>query len=208
MEKYRFRGFNENFFLGTASDRYSGWIGQIYSGEKYEDKITKRPSTIGGKKYQELVLPIESVVEYFEHFSILELDFTFYRPLLGRDGQPTPNYHVLENYRKNLKPGDELILKVPQMVSARRVRRQGKFVENPDYLDPEIFVSQFYDPAVDIAGDFIRGFVFEQEYQPKGDRALQDEFTRGWDRFLTDIPDENRYHLEIRTGALLKQPFF
>ena len=194
--------------MGTASDRYAGWIGQIYSPERYEGKIKKRSATIGGKHFQELVLPIESVQEYFEHFSVLELDFTFYRPLLEKDGTPTSNYFVLQNYLKNLVPGNRLILKAPQTVSARRLRRQGKFVENPDYLNPEIFVNQFYDPAMDMADDFIVGIIFEQEYQAKGDRAAQDEFTNGWDKFLADIPDDSRYHLEIRTAALLNKPFF
>ncbi|MBW2623537.1 MAG: DUF72 domain-containing protein, partial [Deltaproteobacteria bacterium] len=88
MDEYRFRNFHENLLLGTASDRYAGWIGQIYSPDKYKGKVTKRSSTIGGKRYEDHVLPIESVREYFEHFSILELDFTFYRPLLDRDGTP------------------------------------------------------------------------------------------------------------------------
>ena len=208
MDEYRFLNLHENLLLGTASDRYAGWIGQIYPPDKYKGKITKRSSTIGGKRYEDHALPIESVRDYFSHFSILELDFTFYRPLLDRDGTPTSNFFVLQNYRKNIGPGNGLILKVPQIISARRLRRQGKFVENPDYLNPDIFVDQFYDPAADIAEDAITGFIFEQEYQPKGDRMALDEFVEGWDRFLTHIPDDSRYHLEIRTGSLLRKAFF
>ncbi|MBW2624105.1 MAG: DUF72 domain-containing protein [Deltaproteobacteria bacterium] len=101
-----------------------------------------------------------------------------------------------------------MILKVPQTISARKIRRQGKFIENPDYLSPDIFVSQFYDPAADIAEDAITGFIFEQEYQPKSDRMALDEFVEGWDGFLAHIPDDSRYHLEIRTGSLLRKVFF
>jgi len=35
------------------------------------------------------------VGEYFEHFPVLEIDFTFYRLLLDQEGQPTQNYHGL-----------------------------------------------------------------------------------------------------------------
>jgi len=208
LGEYRFRDLHENLLLGTASDRYAGWIGQIYSPDNYQGKITKRSSTIGGKRYDDHVLPIESVREYFEHFSILELDFTFYRPLLDRDGTPTSNYFVFQNYLKNIGSGNGLILKVPQTITAHRLRRKGEFVKNPDYLNPDIFVSQFYDPAVDIADKAVIGFVFEQEYQPKGDRMALGEFIDGWDEFLAHIPDDNRYHLEIRTGSLLRPPFF
>jgi len=208
MDDYHFRTLHEHLRLGTASDRYAGWIGQIYSPEKYKGGIAKRSSTIGGKRYDDHVLPIESVSEYFEHFSILELDFTFYRPLLDRDGTPTSNYYVLQNYRKYIGSGNGLILKVPQAISARGLRRQGKFIENPDYLNPDIFISQFYDPVQDIAEDALIGFIFEQEYQPKGDRMALNEFVEGWDRFFSRIPDDSRYHLEIRTGSLLRKAFF
>jgi uncharacterized protein YecE (DUF72 family) len=32
-----------------------------------------------GKTFIEEVLPVDSVQEYFEHFPVLEIDFTFYR---------------------------------------------------------------------------------------------------------------------------------
>ena len=38
---------------------------------------------------------------------------------------------------------------------------------NEAYLNPEIFTHQFYNPAVEILGPHLSGFVFEQEYQPK-----------------------------------------
>ena len=82
--------------MGTASDRYAGWIGQIYSQDRYQGHITKRTKIIAGKSFIEEVLPVDSVEEYFEHFSVLEIDFTFYRPLLDHNGQPTQNYQVLK----------------------------------------------------------------------------------------------------------------
>ena len=42
-------------------------------------------------------LPVESVGEYFEYFPILEIDYTFYRPLLESKGSPSSNYHVLKS---------------------------------------------------------------------------------------------------------------
>jgi hypothetical protein len=38
------------------------------------------------------VLPIDSVEEYFQHFQVLEIDFTFYRLLIDQNGQHTQNY--------------------------------------------------------------------------------------------------------------------
>lgn len=94
---FHFRNLHPRIFIGTASDRYAGWIGQIYSQARYEGRITKRTKVIAGKNFIEEVLPLDSVEEYFEHFSVLEIDFTFYRLLLDQEGQHTLNYRVLEN---------------------------------------------------------------------------------------------------------------
>ena len=85
--------------IGTASDRYAGWIRQIYSAGRYEKGITQRSHKVGDKTFNEETLPVESVAEYFEHFPLLEIDYTFYRPLLESGGNPTQNFHVLKKYR-------------------------------------------------------------------------------------------------------------
>ena len=208
LKNFYFRGLHPHVFLGTASDRYAGWLGQIYSEERYTNRISRRKKTVGGKSFVEEVLPVESVEEYFQHFHVLELDFTFYRLLLEEDGTPTPNYHVLQRYRQHLKEGDNLILKVPQAICAQKVWRRGKFVENNTYLNGEIFIRQFYDPAVTILGPFLTGLIFEQEYQRKKDRTSPQELATALDQFFEEIPTENRYHLELRTEAYLAPQVF
>ena len=118
-DKFNFRKLHPKIRLGTASDRYSGWIGQIYTPDKY--KISSRNHRVGNKSFKEETLPVESVQEYFQHFTILEIDFTFYRPLLDKNLQPTSNYKVLQSYNKYLKDSDRLILKVPQEIFAKKL---------------------------------------------------------------------------------------
>ena len=207
-EEFQFRDLHPNVFMGTASDRYAGWVGQIYSRDRYSEKKSIRTKKVGGKSFQEDVLPVESVEEYFQHFSILELDFTFYQMLLDEDLQQSQSYHVLQRYRSLLGRGDQLILKSPQIIFARRIWVGGKFNENPDYLNSEVFVQRFYEPAVNLLGDFIKGFIFEQEYQPKKDRITPQENAGGLDGFLRKIPKDQRYHVETRTGAFLTTPYF
>ncbi|MBW1717413.1 MAG: DUF72 domain-containing protein [Deltaproteobacteria bacterium] len=208
LETFYFRDLHSNVFMGTASDRYAGWIGQIYSKERYQNSISVRPKTIGGKTLQVEVLPVESVEEYFKHFSVLELDFTFYSLLLDKDLRPTQNYHVLRTYRKYLGKDGHVILKVPQVIFAQRLWRGGAFTENPDYLNSELFTHQFYKPAVDLLGDTISGFIFEQEYQAKKERISPDEYAATLDGFLDNIPEDNRYHIETRTESMLRYPYF
>ncbi|MFC1824376.1 DUF72 domain-containing protein [Thermodesulfobacteriota bacterium] len=205
---FRFRDLHPRLFIGTASDRYAGWIGQIYSEKTYREKISTRPKRIKGNAFTEEILPVESVTEYFQHFSILELDFTFYGFLFDDQSQPMRNYHILSNYRKFLAEKSRLILKVPQRICARRLWRGGKFIENPDYLDPKKFTDRFYQPAVALAGQYIDGFLFEQEYLTKKDRPAADKFAEDLETFCSLIPRDDRYHFEVRTPSLLTDAYF
>ena len=208
LEKFQFRDLHPLIHMGTASDRYAGWIGQVYSEDRYKGRITERSKKLGGKSYKERVLPVESVGEYFQHFSVLELDFTFYRPLLDGEMKPTPTHHVIRRYREHLGDDARLVLKVPQAVFAQKLWRQGKFQKNLDYLNVDLFIRQFYDPAQEMLGDLIQGFIFEQEYQAKKERPSSREHVDALRAFLAKIPKGPRYHMEIRTEALLTEPYF
>jgi hypothetical protein len=74
---------------------------------------------VGGKNYTKEVLPLDSITEYFQHFDILEIDFTFYSLLLKPDPyshqkpKPSQNYPVLRKYKEHLSEKDGVILKIP-----------------------------------------------------------------------------------------------
>ena len=71
IQEFQFRGLHPNILIGMASDRYAGWIGQVYSEGRYTQGITQRTHKVGERSFVEEVLPVESVEEYFEHFPIL-----------------------------------------------------------------------------------------------------------------------------------------
>ena len=208
MDNFGFRNLHPQILLGTASDRYAGWLGQIYSPDRYAGRITQRSKVIAGKTFVEKVLPVESVEEYFAHFPVLEVDFTFYRPLLDQHGQPTQNYQVLKSYSLHVKEADRIILKVPQLITAQKIHRAGQFIENPSYLNPKIFTEQFYEPAINLLGANLIGFIFEQEYQRKEDRVSVTGMSSELDNFFSHIPQDSRYHLELRTDLYLRDQVF
>jgi len=208
LESFRFRGLHPRMHLGTASDRYAGWLGQIYSAERFAHRVTRRPKTLGKRKFTEEVLPVECVEEYFEHFPVLELDYTFYGPLLDPGGVATANLHALAAYREHLPEGARLLLKAPQAVSAQKLRRSRGFEPNPEYLDPGLFADRFLGPARDLLGPALAGVLFEQEYQRKADRVEPARLAEEWDRFFSAVPADSRYHLELRTEAYLAPPVF
>lgn len=206
--KFGFRGLHPQVAIGTASDRYAGWLGQIYPRERWVARVTRRTHKVGGQAFIEEVLPVESVEEYFQHFEALEIDATFYRPLLDERLHPTETFHLLRTYAAHLKEGDRLILKAPQSVVAPRLRRGGGFAANPDYLDADLFTHRFYAPAVRLLHERLAGIVFEQEYRRAAERDAVEDEAADLERFFRRIPVDKRYHLELRTEAYLAEPVF
>jgi uncharacterized protein YecE (DUF72 family) len=208
LDRFRFRGLHPAIRIGMASDRYAGWIGQVYSEGRYDREISRRSHRVGGKSFEERILPVRSVGEYFEHFPLLEIDYTFYRLLLNPDGTPTQNHHVLSQYRQHMKEGDGLVLKVPQVISARKLRRGKEMIQNETFLNADMFTRLFYEPAVKILGPMLKGFIFEQEYHVKKERMDITELAAKLDTFFIAIPRDDRYHMEFRTEAYWTNPVF
>ncbi|MEM6784828.1 MAG: DUF72 domain-containing protein [Bacteroidota bacterium] len=201
VELYDFRALHPRLAYGTASDRYAAWIGQVYP-ETWEAEVTTRAKKLGGTSFEERLLPIASVVDYFQHFGVLELDFTFYRPLVTPDGEPSPNYHVLRQYAEHAPDDALFLLKAPQQFAARVLRRKGGFVENETYLDPAGFEHQFAEPAFDLLGERLAGVIFEQEYARVRESPEPEAFVAELDRFFAEVPPLP-YHLEVRSPHLL-----
>jgi uncharacterized protein YecE (DUF72 family) len=183
-------------------------MNQIYTESLYQNRITSRSHKVGGKSYQEHVLPVESVREYFQHFPVLEVDYTFYQVLRDQRGQPTQSYRTLKAYHGQTTEKDSLIVKVPQLICARKIRQGNHYEKNPSYLDAEVFHQQFYEPAVELLGTRLRAFIFEQEYQRRDERMPLQELAGSLEDFLGRIPADDRYHVELRTESYLETMTF
>jgi len=208
---YAFRGLLPYLRFGTASDRYAGWIGQIYP-EHYAKAVKTRKRKLGGQTFEERTVPIASVGDYFEHFDVLELDFTFYRPLLDAEGRPTNNLFVLEQYADQAPADARFLLKAPQTFFARKLRRSrdGKVVyeKNPSFLDAGGVTRQFIEPARTLLGDRLSGLLFEQEYQRRAESPDPLENIAELDGFFRALPGDVQAHLELRSAHLLVPPYF
>lgn len=209
-DQYVLRDVHPHARFGTASDRYAGWIGQIYP-DAYAQLVQSRSRRLGGQKFEERTVPIESVREYFEHFDVLEIDFTFYRPLV-ENGKATSNYFVLQQYADHAPDHARFFLKAPQPYFARRYRRARggnvTFEDNPTFLDAEAYVSGFQEPALAILGDRLAGVIFEQEYQRKSDGPNPVDNVVELDGFFQRIPPVVQNHIEIRSAHLLVPAYF
>jgi uncharacterized protein YecE (DUF72 family) len=93
-------------------------------------------------------------------------------------------------------------------VFARKLYRGGKYLENPDFLNADLFAAQFYAPAVELLGPSLRGFIFEQEYQKAAERPAALRVAEQLDEFFQRLPPDGRYHVELRTESFLAESVF
>ena len=193
--------------FGSASDRYAAWIGQVYPRDVWAGEVSTRKKRVGGEAVEERLLPVASVEDYCLHFGVLEIDATYYRPLVEETGKPSPGLFQLQHYADASPHSARFLLKAPQQTTARRLRRKvdgrWSYVENPDYLDPALFTDRFLHPAQKTFGVKLAGVILEQPYERARDSPDPDTFVAEWDRFVADVPNDTPLHLEVRSSHQL-----
>jgi uncharacterized protein YecE (DUF72 family) len=204
IARFDFRHVHPSVRFGTASDRYAGWIGQIYD-ERWSAHVSTRYRKLGKKSYKERTVPTESAADFFSHFSVLEMDFTFYRPLKEDDGSPSSNYHVIERYLEDAPSNASFLVKAPQSICSPFLPGTGR---NEDYLNAKKYVEQFQEPLIDLMGDQLRGIIFEQGYRPVRSSPPAPELVEHLDRFFEMVGDSPQIHLEVRSPHLLTPLYF
>lgn len=211
IDAFELRHVHPNLRLGTASDRYAGWIGQIYPAY-YQRTIKTRSRRLEGRTFEERTLPVSSVRDYFAHFDVLELDFTFYRPLREADGRPTASLFTLQQYALHAPPDAQFLLKAPQQFFAATLRRSRNgtvtYEPNPHYLNAEACRQQFLEPAREVLGTRLLGVIFEQEYRRVDDSPDPAANVAALDAFFDRLGSDVQAHLELRSPHLLTPVYF
>jgi uncharacterized protein YecE (DUF72 family) len=209
--RYDFRSIHPAARFGTASDRYGGWIGQIYP-ESYRSSLSSSNKRLKGETYVEEKVPVEAIADYFQHFECLEIDFTFYSVLRNPDGQYLWPFHQLARYAELSPENAQFVLKAPQSFFARRLRASGggrvRYDDNPSFLEADAYVTQFLEPAVEVLGGKLAGIAFQQEYQRVADSPPSEQNIRELDAFFSRLPQGVQSHIELRSPHLLTSEFF
>jgi uncharacterized protein YecE (DUF72 family) len=183
----------QNVFIGTSSWRYEGWLGQIYTEDRYttQGKFSKQKFTK------------ECLQEYAEVFPIIGADFSFY-------AIPTPEFwkKTFGDAPKQLKWS----LKVPEEFTRKQFSSQQRYGErkglvNGSFLDADHLVAGFLDPLAPYH-DRLAVLIFEFGTFSKRAYPEVRSFCADLDKFLARLPKELRYCVELRNEEFLTTNYF
>jgi uncharacterized protein YecE (DUF72 family) len=179
----------EHIWIGTSSWKYPGWLGQIYSRERY---------AVRGK-FSRRCFEAECLAEYAETFPIVCGDFSFYQ-------FPTPEYW--QTLFSRAPAGLRFALKVPEEVTAEVFPKHVRYgpragMKNESFLNADAMGALFFEP-LERYRDRISALIFEFGARPTPPR----EFVSQLGPFLDALPPSFRYAVEIRNRTYLDAPYF
>jgi uncharacterized protein YecE (DUF72 family) len=179
----------EDILIGASSWKYEGWLGQIYTPERY---LTR--GRFSRKRFQS-----ECLAEYAETFPIVCGDFSFYQ-------FPSPQYW--EKLFASAPSSLRFALKVPEEVTAESFPKHARYgpragLANEAYLNADPFEALFLGPLTPYRA---RVPCLILEFGARG--AAPREFVRRLDSFLAALPASFRYAAEVRNPEYLTPLYF
>jgi uncharacterized protein YecE (DUF72 family) len=174
--------------FGTSTWNYPGWHGLVY----HRDYGPKGAAARMLKEYAAFPL-----------FGTVGIDSSYYGP---------PTEAVLRSYADNLPAGFPCISKVWSQVTihtftkAQDREKAGKI--NPDFLNPDLFVEEIYQPYQRHFAENTGPFVFEFQTIAKSSRIGPEGFASRLDEFFSALPRDAQYAVEVRNDEFLTPMYF
>lgn len=180
-------------YIGTSSWKYPGWLGQVYTRDRYlwQGRLAK-------SRFQRLCL-----AEYAEVFPTVCVDAAYYTfptaPNLLQLAEQVPTH-----FRFAFKVTDVITRKrFPHL--DRSGPRAGQ--PNPDFLNATLFQEAFLAPLTAVR-DRVGLIIFEFARFYPSDWARGRDFVEALDRFLGRLPPDWPYGVEIRNRTFLEHAYF
>lgn len=183
----------EQIFIGGSSWKYEGWLGQIYTRERY--------LAHGG--FSRRHFEAECLNEYARTFPIVCGDFSFYQ---------FPSEQYWRRLFASALGSLRFAFKVPEQITAKvfpehpRYGAQGGTV-NRGFLDAALLKDSFLAPLAPYR-DQVAALILEFGTFSRQSYAHVREFVEDLDRFLEALPRAFRYSVEIRNPEFLGPDYF
>jgi len=182
-----------NIYIGTSSWKYEGWMGQLYSPDRYSyrGKVAKSRFEAG------------CLEEYAEVFKTVCVDAGFYRFPEERYVEKLSN-QVPYGFKLSFKVTDEITIKhFPK--HARHGERAGK--PNTNFLNADLFTKAFLAPLTPHR-EKVGVLMFEFGHLYKRDFEQGRDFIAALDSFFAELPTDWQYGVEIRNKEFLRAEYF
>jgi uncharacterized protein YecE (DUF72 family) len=183
----------QNILIGGSSWKYEGWLGQIYSRERY----------LARGKFSRRVFEQECLSEYAQTFPTVCGDFAFYQ---------FPTEEFWTRLFSRVPEGFRFAFKVPEQITCRVFPIHPRYGidagrENPAFLDADMFYEMFVRPLLPHQS---KTALLIFEFGAFSRRSFEDvrEFAERLDQFLTRLAPEFRYAVEVRNPDYLDKPYF
>jgi uncharacterized protein YecE (DUF72 family) len=188
----------EGIYVGTSSWKYEGWLGQIYSPEKYLRYFKSGPPKILKGRFEKMCL-----AEYAETFKTVCLDGAYYQ---------FPSSQMLEGYFSLVPEDFRLSMKVTDMITVLRWPNHPKYgskagQSNPEFLNADLFISSFLGPLIPFR-ERVGTIIFEFSRFATGDWERGEEFVGYLAAFLKKLPKGWDFSVEIRNDTFLHPRYF
>ncbi len=174
--------------FGTSTWNYPGWRGLVYQ-----------------RDYGSKGAAARMLEEYaaFPLFRTVGVDSSFYAP---------PTEEVLRGYAEHLPPGFPCVSKVWSQLTvhtftkAQDPARAGK--TNPDFLNPDLFVEEIYQPYQRHFSSNTGPFIFEFQTLARSSGIDAEGFATRLDEFFSALPRDVQFGVEIRNDDFLTPMYF
>lgn len=178
----------QNILIGTSSWKYPGWLGWLYTPERYHTR----------GKFSEARFARDCLREYAEVFSAVSVDAGYYA-FPTATGVASLCAQVPDRFRFSFKVTADLTLRqFPRL--DRFGPRAGH--PNPRFLDADLFCRSFLAP-LEPHRKHIGVLMFEFTRFAPGTWASPSTFAEALDTFFHQLPTDWQYGVELRNPELL-----
>jgi uncharacterized protein YecE (DUF72 family) len=183
----------QNIFIGGSSWKYEGWLGQIYTRDRY---LTRG-------RFSQKLFEQECLREYAETFPTVCGDFAFYQ---------FPSDEFWKRLFLRVPESFRFAFKVPEQITCKMFPGHARYGaqagrENEGFLDAHMLQEMFLRPLLPYR-EKTALLIFE--FGAFGQRSFEGlrEFLDRLDPFLAALPPEFRYAVEIRNPEFLEKDYF
>jgi uncharacterized protein YecE (DUF72 family) len=180
-------------FVGTSSWKYMGWLGQLYSPERYEYR-----GKVAKTRFER-----DCLAEYAESFKTVCLDAAYY-------DFPRPDF--LKKLSDQTPDDFQFGFKVTDVVTLKNFPNLPRFGEkagrpNPDFLNADLFSRAFLEPCDSIRSK-VGVLMFEFSRFWPTDFQHGRDFVAALDEFLGKLPKGWPYAIEMRNKHWLEKEYW